>query len=81
MSTTKIVVKWGHNKYDVDLDTSAPVSAFKQQLQQLTGVPCDRQKSLSSFSLLHPLIFRSCELEVFTPLTPTFPPFFIFTTP
>lgn len=54
MSTTKIVVKWGHNKYDVDLDTSAPVSAFKQQLQQLTGVPCDRQKSLSSFSPLPP---------------------------
>ena len=46
MTTTKIVVKWGHHKYDVDLDVSAPVAVFKQQLQQLTGVPCDRQKSL-----------------------------------
>jgi len=44
MSTVKIIVKWGHNKYDVELDTSASVAVFKEQLQKLTGVPADRQK-------------------------------------
>ena len=56
-TTTRIVVKWGHQKYDVDLDTSAPVAAFKQQLQQLTGVPSDRQKSLSFSTLSLSLFF------------------------
>lgn len=50
-------MKWGHQKYDVDLDTSAPVAAFKQQLQQLTGVPSDRQKSLSFSTLSLSLFF------------------------
>jgi len=40
----KIVVKWGHNKYDVDLDVNESVEVFKNQLQRLTGVPAERQK-------------------------------------
>jgi len=40
----KVSVKWGKNKYDVDIDTNENVETFKCQLFTLTGVPPDRQK-------------------------------------
>jgi hypothetical protein len=46
-------VKWGKQSYDVVVDTTQPVSSFKQQLYELTGVAPDKQKStLSSITLL-----------------------------
>jgi len=41
MNTT---VQWGSKKFDVKCDPSKPVSAFMEILQNLTGVPVDRQK-------------------------------------
>jgi len=37
-------VKWGKQKYTVDLNTEEPPIVFKSQLYALTGVPPDRQK-------------------------------------
>lgn len=37
-------VKWGKEKYDVELSTAEPPEVFKGQLFALTGVPPDRQK-------------------------------------
>ena len=44
MATIKVNVKWGKQKFEVDLDTSAPVELFKAQLFALTQVPPERQK-------------------------------------
>ena len=44
MTTIKVNVKWGKQKFEVDLDTSAPVELFKAQLFALTQVPPERQK-------------------------------------
>ena len=44
----KVTIKWNKNVYnDVELDTSAPVSAFRQTLQTLTSVPVERQKLMA----------------------------------
>jgi len=40
----KVNVKWGKNKYEVDVDTGSPVELFKAQLFALTSVPPERQK-------------------------------------
>merc|ERR1719399_1390403 len=40
----QVVVKWGKNQYDVEIDTAAPVELFKAQLFALTQVPPERQK-------------------------------------
>jgi ubiquitin carboxyl-terminal hydrolase 14 len=37
-------VKWGKLDYDVVIDTSSDVAAFKATLQALTGVSAERQK-------------------------------------
>lgn len=34
----RVVVKWGKVVHEVELDASAPVSAFKDKLYELTGV-------------------------------------------
>ena len=39
-----VVVKWGKNTYEVELDTSESVETFKAQLFALTSVPIERQK-------------------------------------
>ena len=39
-----VVVKWGKNTYEVELDTSDSVETFKAQLFALTSVPIERQK-------------------------------------
>ena len=44
MSTIKLNVKWGKQKFEVELDTSAPVELFKAQLFAITQVPPERQK-------------------------------------
>ena len=44
MATISINVKWGKEKYQVDLDTAAPVELFRAQLFALTSVPPERQK-------------------------------------
>jgi ubiquitin carboxyl-terminal hydrolase 14 len=40
----KVAVKWGKNKYDVDLNLDEPPLIFKAQLFMLTQVPTERQK-------------------------------------
>lgn len=37
-------IKWNKSEYSVEIDPSAGVPRFKSQLQELTGVPPDRQK-------------------------------------
>ena len=39
-----VVVKWGKQTYEVELDTSDSVETFKAQLFALTSVPIERQK-------------------------------------
>ena len=39
-----IIVKWGKQQFDVELDTSESVETFKAQLFALTSVPIERQK-------------------------------------
>jgi ubiquitin carboxyl-terminal hydrolase 14 len=39
-----IRVKYGKDVHDLQVDTTAPVAVFKAQLEQLTGVPSNRQK-------------------------------------
>ena len=41
-----VTVKWGKNKYDVDIDLTEPISTFKAQVWALTNVPVERQKSM-----------------------------------
>jgi ubiquitin carboxyl-terminal hydrolase 14 len=40
----KAAMKWGKQKIDVDIDTSASVLVFKNEIFKLTSVPIDRQK-------------------------------------
>lgn len=47
MSVVNITIKWNKETFNVPLDTSAPVSALKEQLQNLTNVPPSRQKLLA----------------------------------
>lgn len=44
MSNFSVSVKWGSQKYDVDLNAGESPEVFKGQLFALTGVPPDRQK-------------------------------------
>jgi len=44
--TTKVSVKWGKQKYDLEINLSEPPSVFKAQLFTLTNVLPDRQKIL-----------------------------------
>ena len=39
-----VVVKWGKQTFEVELDTSDSVETFKAQLFALTSVPIERQK-------------------------------------
>ena len=39
-------VKWGKNKYNVEVNTAEPPLVFKSQLFALTGVLPERQKSM-----------------------------------
>ncbi len=43
--SVKINVKWGKERYTVDVDTSETGLTLKSQLYALTGVPPERQKS------------------------------------
>ncbi|KNC54064.1 ubiquitin carboxyl-terminal hydrolase [Thecamonas trahens ATCC 50062] len=43
-STYNLKVKWGKQMFDVEVQTSEPVTAFKAQLYSLTGVPVEKQK-------------------------------------
>jgi len=42
--SVKVNVKWGKQKFEVEVDTSAPVELLKAQLFALSGVPPERQK-------------------------------------
>ncbi|CAM9153944.1 unnamed protein product [Chrysoparadoxa australica] len=43
-----VTIKWNKQQFkDIELDTAAPVSAFKKKLQELTGVPVERQKLMA----------------------------------
>jgi len=39
-----VIVKWGKQQFDVEIDTSESVEVFKAQLFALTSVPIERQK-------------------------------------
>ena len=39
-----VIVKWGKQQFDVEIDTSESVETFKAQLFALTSVPIERQK-------------------------------------
>jgi ubiquitin carboxyl-terminal hydrolase 14 len=54
----KVLVKWGKESYEVDVDLSLPATVFKAQLMTLTGVPCERQKVMGVKNA--PLKARSC---------------------
>jgi ubiquitin carboxyl-terminal hydrolase 14 len=43
----QVVIKWNKLTYNTELDTSQSVSTFKTKLQELTGVPVDRQKLMA----------------------------------
>ena len=40
----KVLIKWGKEKHEVELDVAAPALAFKTLLESTTGVPVARQK-------------------------------------
>jgi len=40
----QVVVKWGKQQFDVDIDTNDSVETFRAQLFALTNVPIERQK-------------------------------------
>eukprot|EP00908_Phaeocystis_cordata_P018724 Transcript_30186.p1 GENE.Transcript_30186~~Transcript_30186.p1 ORF type:complete len:521 (-),score=278.19 Transcript_30186:153-1661(-) len=40
----QVIVKWGKQQFEVELDTSESVETFKAQLFALTSVPIERQK-------------------------------------
>ncbi|EKX37851.1 hypothetical protein GUITHDRAFT_165362 [Guillardia theta CCMP2712] len=44
MATVDVKVKWGKEKFDVQIMLDEPAEVFKAQLFALTGVPPDRQK-------------------------------------
>lgn len=44
--SVKVAVKWGKQKFEVEIDPTEPPALFKAQLLALTGVPVERQKSL-----------------------------------
>ena len=39
-----VKLKWNKLSYDIEVDTKAGVAVFKSNIQNLTGVPIDRQK-------------------------------------
>ncbi|CAJ0580979.1 unnamed protein product, partial [Mesorhabditis spiculigera] len=44
MSAVNVVVRWGREKFELEVHTSEPTELFKGQLFALTGVPIERQK-------------------------------------
>merc|ERR1719145_244063 len=38
-----VKVSWGKNKFDVNLDNFESVTAFREHILEMTGVPTDRQ--------------------------------------
>ena len=46
-SMVQVVIKWNKLTYNTELDVSQSVPAFKATLQDLTGVPADRQKLMT----------------------------------
>ncbi|KAF6025124.1 USP14 [Bugula neritina] len=52
MPVFSVTVKWGKEKYVLDLDTSEPVEDFKALLMSHTGVVPDRQKLILKGSIL-----------------------------
>jgi len=42
----QVTVTWNKNTYQVPIDPSAGVAAFKSDLQKLTGVPAARAKCM-----------------------------------
>ena len=40
----QVIVKWGKQSFEVELDTSESAETFKAQLFALTSVPIERQK-------------------------------------
>lgn len=43
----KVQVKWGKEKFTLELNTEQPPSAFKEAIYQKTGVPVERQKIMA----------------------------------
>ena len=39
-------MNWNKKDFTVEIDSSLPATAFKENLQKLTGVPANRQKIL-----------------------------------
>ena len=52
MSEYEVVVKFNGKNIPVTIDTSSDVVCFKAQLESLTGVPVENQKSLCLFFVL-----------------------------
>lgn len=46
-SAMKVVVKWGKQVFDVEVDVAQPPLVFKSQLFALTAVPPERQKVMA----------------------------------
>lgn len=51
----QVNVKWGKQKYTVDVNTAEPPLVFKSQLFALTGVLPERQKSMYNFAIFYAL--------------------------
>ena len=49
----KVHVKWGGNRYDLDVDTQNDPVVFKAQLFELTGVLPERQKVVFKVCLIY----------------------------
>jgi len=47
MPLITVKLKWGKQEFDVPLDTSDSVVAFKTAVRGLTGVPLERQKLMA----------------------------------
>jgi ubiquitin carboxyl-terminal hydrolase 14 len=47
MSSIEVSIKHAGKAQNIILDTSKPVSAFKQSIYEVTGVPVDRMKVMS----------------------------------
>uniref|UniRef100_A0A0N4ZAH4 Ubiquitin carboxyl-terminal hydrolase n=1 Tax=Parastrongyloides trichosuri TaxID=131310 RepID=A0A0N4ZAH4_PARTI len=49
---SKITVKWGKEKYEIEVNQNQPPLLLKQELQKLTGVDIDRQKVMAKGKVL-----------------------------
>jgi hypothetical protein len=57
-----IKIKHAGKTYDLEIDTSAPATVFKEQLYQLTGVPTDKVKVVVKGGMLK--VRRSVSYDV-----------------